>query len=114
MVGTQEMQNYGVNEYSPRNPGQQPSDGQQTPQRQQFSLKNSLEWNLFSEVWTLFKKYYRVRSDDAFWSSLVDESDYVFKKYEQTECKGLAESLILAVVKELEKKEMQVRHGNLP
>lgn len=62
-------------------------------------------WNLYKDVWNFHKKYSKVRTDDACWEVIVDESGQIAKKYDNHK---FAIALLLAVIDELERiyKEM--------
>lgn len=58
------------------------------------------EFAYFSEVWTLFKKYYDVQQDDECWKAIIQEARAISQKYPYRLCKDL----LLAVMDELERK----------
>lgn len=62
-------------------------------------------WNLYKDVWNFHKKYSKVQTDDAYWESVVNESDRISKRYNNQK---FAVALLLAVIEELERiyKEM--------
>ncbi len=61
----------------------------------------AIEFQYFGEVWTFFKKYYHVRSDDDFWDAVVSEGGAIVQKYSNL---PLCKDLVLAVIDELDRK----------
>lgn len=62
-------------------------------------------WQIFVDVWHLFKQYSSPDGSNKFWTSYTAESDRLNEKYQQSE---LYQELARAVTKELlriEKKE---------
>lgn len=58
------------------------------------------EYDLFSDVWRLFIKYYNVSADQEYWNDLMEEVHEVENKYNSKPCTDL----LLAIVTELERK----------
>lgn len=57
-------------------------------------------YNIFTDVWKVYKKYADVRSDDEYWENVVNEINALDKKYDNDR---LCRDLILAVISELER-----------
>lgn len=55
-------------------------------------------WQIFVDVWHLFKQYSSPDSSNEFWTSYTAESDRLNEKYQQSE---LYQDLARAVTKEL-------------
>ena len=64
-------------------------------------------YNIFTDVWKLYKKYADVRTDDEYWEKVVNESDEIAKKYGNGR---LCRDLILAVIAEFERKNNRKGH----
>lgn len=58
------------------------------------------EFAYFSEIWTIFKKYYEVREDNTYWDSVVEEFIIIMKKYDCPLC----DAIVLAIIDELDRK----------
>lgn len=58
------------------------------------------EFAYFSEAWKLFKKYYRVQREDPYWKALTEDADAIIREYSRELCRDL----VLAIVRELERK----------
>lgn len=63
------------------------------------------KYTMMSDVWRLYRKFADVKADDSYWEQLINESNQVSKKYNDSK---FAIALLLAVVDELERigKEM--------
>lgn len=59
-----------------------------------------MEFALFGEIWTFFKKHYHVRQDDEFWETAIAECSAINDKYNCELCKDL----LVAVMNELDRK----------
>lgn len=55
-------------------------------------------WQIFVDVWRMFKKYSSPDGSNEFWASYTAESDRLNEKYQQSE---LYQDLARAVTKEL-------------
>lgn len=65
-----------------------------------MNFKETIEFQIFSDVWNFFKSYYQVESNDSFWDRLIEESNQIAKKYDNK----FANDLLIAVIKEMERK----------
>lgn len=61
-------------------------------------------FQMFTDVWKLFKEYSQPDGNSQFWSSYKTAVDQLDRKYERSE---LFRNLALAVTKELERIEKQ-------
>ena len=59
-----------------------------------------IEYNLFSDIWKLFKYYYHTEENQDFWNSLLDSAREIEKKYKSSLCNDL----LIAVIMKLENK----------
>lgn len=66
--------------------------------------KLKLYFQMFTDIWKLFKEYSRPDGSNQFWSSYKEAVDRLDRKYERSE---LFRNLALAVTKELERIEKQ-------
>lgn len=57
------------------------------------------EFNLFRDIWILFKKYFGIAMNDELWDALCGEACMIGRLYDRP----LAQDLVLAVLKELER-----------
>ena len=57
-------------------------------------------YNIFTDVWRLYKKFADVRPDDEYWDAVVKEAGTITQKYNSELCKDL----IFAVLDELDRK----------
>ena len=71
-----------------------------TGERMETNEQMRTEFLFFGEVWTLFKKFYNVQSEDSYWESLIESASEINKKYN---CK-LCRDLLIAVLNELDRK----------
>jgi hypothetical protein len=62
--------------------------------------KNSEEWQMFTEFWSLCQKYWIPDKDDEYWKSVTEESIAFGEKY-KTE---FAKKLVFALLDSLEDK----------
>jgi len=58
------------------------------------------EYDLFSDVWRLFIKYYNVSADQEYWNDLMSEVHEIENKHNSKLCIDL----LIAIVTELERK----------
>ena len=64
--------------------------------------KESVEFNIYADVWNLHKKYFDITlDDDTMWEEYVHEADAVCKKYDNNK---LARNLVAAVTDNLEER----------
>ncbi len=68
-----------------------------------------LDYQLFSDVWRLFKTYYDVPSlgQQSYWKALMDDIDILNHKYNNILCRDL----LITVVDELERKAGNLKKG---
>lgn len=59
-----------------------------------------IEYNLFADIWKLFKLYYHTEDNQGYWNSLIDSAREIEKKYKSSLCNDL----LIAVIMELENK----------
>lgn len=50
-------------------------------------------FHMFSDVFTLLKKYYRPEPNDEFWNQLKTEIDLVYNKYKTQLCKDILQAI---------------------
>lgn len=61
-------------------------------------------FNIWQQVWSLHKKYYAIQeSDEKRWKELDQECERLDKQYENEPERKFVQSLLLAVVGELER-----------
>lgn len=64
--------------------------------------KMKIEFALFGEVWTLFKKYFDIhQKEDSQWDALLGESAAISQKYRNS---PLSRDLLMAIMSELERR----------
>lgn len=61
------------------------------------------EFTYFGEVWKLFKKYYDVQQEPAYWDALLEDASAINQRYNCELCKDL----LMAVMNELERKRVR-------
>lgn len=61
------------------------------------------EFNLFSDIWKLFKSFYDVSTDEAYWDNLLEKAHEIERKYDSEFCNNL----LVAVIMELERKHSE-------
>lgn len=66
-----------------------------------MNFKETIEFQIFTDVWNFFKKFYEVEDDDAFWDELIEESNQIAVKYGNNK---FANDLLIATIKELERR----------
>lgn len=70
------------------------------------SFKQSVYWNAWAQAYQLHKKYYGIRPDDAQrWKELDQECERLDKQYEGKPVRKFMQSLLLAIVGELERSQ---------
>lgn len=60
------------------------------------------EYNFFSEVWKLYKKYYDMPNEAEKWNEVIEVSRDIEKRYNSQLCNDL----LVAVIMELERKQL--------
>lgn len=68
-----------------------------------MSLKNSVYWQIFGDVWIYFKQFYPPQNNDKYWDKAVAEIENLIIKYKGSESEKLMQDLLLAVLTELER-----------
>ena len=61
------------------------------------------EFSYFGGVWKLFKKYYDVQQEPAYWDALLEDASAINQRYHCELCKDL----LMAVMNELERKRVR-------
>ena len=59
-----------------------------------------IEYNMFADIWKLFKSYYHTAKREDCWSGLMNEARDIERKYKS----GFCNDLLIAVIMELENK----------
>lgn len=65
-----------------------------------MNFKETIEFQIFTDVWNFFKKFYEVEDDDTYWDKTIEESDQIAKKYGNK----FANDLLISVIKEMERR----------
>lgn len=68
-----------------------------------------IEYDIFGDIWKLFKKYYHADQSAEYWDNLLAESSALQAKYKSTLCKDL----ILAVIDDSDRRSKTCSDGNL-
>lgn len=71
-----------------------------------MNFKETIEWNVFSDIWNFLKKYYFVQDDDAFWKNCFEDANALYEKYGNSK---FAKDLILTVLDELERRAKELK-----
>lgn len=66
-----------------------------------MDFKEIIEFQIFTDVWNFFKKFYEVEDDDSYWDKAIEESNQIAVKYGNNK---FANDLLIAVIKEMERK----------
>lgn len=66
-----------------------------------MDFKETIEFQIFADVWNFFKRYYQVQDDDIYWDKAIEESNEIAVKYGNNK---FANDLLIAVIKEMERK----------
>lgn len=61
------------------------------------------EYQIFADVWKLYKQYYDQSTDEGYWPEVLEES----RKISNTYNSHLCNDLVVAVVDELERKYLK-------
>ena len=67
-------------------------------------------YNIFTDVWKLYKKYADVRPDDEYWENVVNETNTLAQKYDNGR---LCRDLMLAVMSELGRKSKKMAQNQI-
>lgn len=79
------------------------------------TLKDTIYWDIWAQTCQLHKKYYGVRPDDAQrWKDLDQECEQLDKQYADKPERKFAQSLLLAIVDELERNGNGETTGSTP
>lgn len=57
-------------------------------------------WNMYKDVWNFHKKYSEVKTSEAYWNAVIEESDQIAKRYDNTK---FIRDLLMSVIMELER-----------
>ncbi len=66
-----------------------------------MNFKETIEFQIFTDVWNFFKRYYQVRDDGNFWNRVIEESNQIAVKYGNNK---FANDLLISVIKEFERR----------
>lgn len=68
-----------------------------------MDMKTTPYYAIFADVYGLLSRYMPVRTDNAYWDALIQESDQLYRKYNQTDDQGnqYARKLIYETLEEL-------------
>ena len=66
-----------------------------------MNFKETIEFQVFTDVWNFFKRYYQVRDDGNFWNRVIEESNQIAVKYGNNK---FANDLLISVIREMERK----------
>lgn len=69
--------------------------------RSKMNFKETIEFQIFTDVWNFFKRYYQVQNDDDYWDRAIEESNQIAVKYGNNK---FANDLLISVIKEMERK----------
>lgn len=67
-----------------------------------MDLKSTPYWNIYADVFNLFKKSLPVRDDDPYWQQVVDDAEVIYRKYDQQDESEFAKREVMSVLNELE------------
>lgn len=74
--------------------------------------KDTIEFVIFKEYWSIFKKYSDIKNDDAYWNEVTEDTSAFSNKYKGTEYEKFALDLSLALVEMLDKKSKKLTPEN--
>ena len=66
-----------------------------------MNFKETIEFQVFTDVWNFFKRDYQVRDDGNFWNRVIEESNQIAVKYGNNK---FANDLLISVIREMERK----------
>ena len=83
-------------------------------------MKGSDDWNVFADIFNLFKKYYAVPKGQfstnpevqEYWKKLISDSDDISDKYKDTGAHELANRLVISVINEFEYRSLKENDRN--
>lgn len=67
--------------------------------------KQGIERQMFADFYRISEKYWEVSKDDEYWANVIRDTDEFARKYKSI---PLAESIIVALVMYLDKKQEEV------
>lgn len=62
-----------------------------------------LESSVFSDAWAFLKAIYDTEGTEEDWEKILEESEKIYRKYENTPCSQLASSLLNDVMTHVER-----------
>lgn len=62
-------------------------------------------FDVWAKAWNFHKKYANMSGTEEDWKQAVDEAERIVHQYDKTVKRCFVQSLLLAVIKELERKE---------
>lgn len=68
----------------------------------------SVDQQMFVDIWEHYKKFYRADNTDEYWTKEMAACQELQQKYKDS---MLAKDMLLAIVKELERKSKEKGHG---
>ena len=71
-----------------------------------LDFKATIEFQIFSDAWNFFKKYYVIQEDDEWWENMIAEADVITKKYSGSQ---FTRELIMVILNEIERKAKEAR-----
>lgn len=63
------------------------------------------EFNIFGDVWKIYKKFYFVTDSEEFWDEVINECNKVRKKYLDS---ALCGKLLLVILEDLEERSKHI------
>lgn len=68
----------------------------------------SVDQQMFVDIWEHYKKFYRAENTNEYWTEQIVACQRLQQKYKDSK---LAKDMLLAIVKELERKSKEVEKG---
>lgn len=68
-----------------------------------MDIKNTAYWEIFTDVFQLFKSSLPVRESDEYWDTVKDKSNEIYLKYKDAPESKFAEDQLFSVIDELER-----------
>lgn len=72
-----------------------------------MNLKGTVYWDVFTDIWGLFKKYVDGQKSDEYWQNVTDGARALGKKYADTPQYQFAKDLIFSILSELERSDVR-------
>ena len=72
-----------------------------------MNLKGTVYWDVFTDVWQLFKKHIDGQRTDEYWQNVTDDARALGKKYADTPQYQFAKDLIFSILSELERPDVR-------